>query len=142
MVIAVPEGETGYVTVTPFGGLTYTYTSSSHFSNGTPGSLPPHGIYDTDYALHAVGDMIIGLDPDQVYNMVDDPDHNDPKDGKIFKFHVERDGFTSVHFDAYGDGGVFAPFSHDASVAPEPATLALLGIGLFGFGAFRRKKKF
>ena len=62
------------------------------------------------------------------------------KEGKIAKFHVEREHFTGVHFDAYGDGGVFAPFSHDGSVAPEPATLTLLGIGLFGIGIIKRRK--
>jgi hypothetical protein len=60
-----------------------------------------------------------------------------------------------LHFDLYStklvDGpgphpddlqvDLFAPFSHDAeSVVPEPGTLMLLGSGLFGLGAWRRRQ--
>lgn len=69
--------------------------------------------------------------------------------GEVKRFHVELGGgFSSLHFDAYTlrpDGSIykFAPFSHDAqaSVVPEPGTLALLGTGLFGLAAFTRRRK-
>jgi len=46
-------------------------------------------------------------------------------------------GGTSVYI---GDGGPFVAFDGDQVEVPEPGTLALLGIGLFGMGLARRKK--
>jgi hypothetical protein len=56
------------------------------------------------------------------------------------------DPFMPIHFDlfAYTGGNpekVFAPFSHDVSAAPEPASILLLGSGLVGLLGFRRKFK-
>jgi len=38
-------------------------------------------------------------------------------------------------------GLVYDTFSYDAAAVPEPGTLALLGLGLLGMGAARRRKK-
>ncbi len=55
-------------------------------------------------------------------------------------------GVEGIHFDLYAElGGEFvdkAPFSHDASAAPEPTTMALLGFGLVLLAGFGRKKYF
>ena len=146
--MAVPEDESGSISLTPFGSISfviYTTSNASDFSIGVPSSglkpLAPHGIYPTLYAEHFIGNIYIG--PETVYDMLDGGSAN----GKIVKFDVSISGFSKVHFDAYGyylknnPGPQFtkAPFSHDATSTPEPATMSLLGMGLLGFLGFRKK---
>lgn len=63
---------------------------------------------------------------------------------KVFAVDVgELDPFVPIHFDLFvwtGEEKIVAPFSHDASAVPEPATMLLLGAGLLGLAASRRKK--
>lgn len=68
--------------------------------------------------------------------------------GQIHAYEVDIDGAhsTTIHFDLYDHVGsknkaVFAPFSHDAQITPEPATLiiwSLLGALGFTIGWWRR----
>jgi|KBSSwiStaDraftv2_1062776.scaffolds.fasta_scaffold03633_10 hypothetical protein len=85
--------------------------------------------------------------------------------GQILALTVSVSGYEAVHFDAFdhymtggsGNGaqaafvmhpqGVFAPFSHDATQnpppddAPEPGSIALVGLGLGAAALAGRRKK-
>jgi hypothetical protein len=118
--------------------------------------LPRHGIYPTWFAevhtgAYDLSQLVGDVQPDE------NDDYWDPssgtgmanKPGQYKVFSVDVTGpFTYVHFDAYTlnlDGTVdkFAPFSHDASIMPEPATVMLMGSGLLGLGlsAIRHRKR-
>jgi hypothetical protein len=59
-----------------------------------------------------------------------------------YDFGTGWDNLTSVTFDAVGasNRAIFDNIVVNAAQVPEPATLALLGLGLFGFAATRRRK--
>jgi PEP-CTERM motif len=129
------------------GGHSY---QASEFQYGTPpaddpeNSLPPHGIYDTEYAEFSIGNSSGPFET--VYDM--QPGETGSAIGRIYKYQVEITGYDWVHFDAYAykaNGDLIkAPFSHDAengSTIPEPATMMLMGLGLAGAGLVRRFRK-
>ncbi len=84
---------------------------------------------------------------------------NTNEDGEIKEFSIDITGFTMAHIDVYALGAddtwYVNPNSHDATWVfeeeepggggggdpiPEPSTLILLGAGIVGLVAYRRKK--
>lgn len=55
-------------------------------------------------------------------------------------FDITTNGFREVHFDAFSSNGYYNPASHDVTTTPEPATAALLGLGLLGLFGLRKKR--
>lgn len=134
LVAAVPEGETGSLTVTRGGsGITGTPGSGTptYTGYGSIFEIPPHGVFPTDYFLYSLND---------IEDNINEPVYLD----------INWSGYSKIHFDAFAynkkknNGGewVVNPFSHDVTTAiPEPGTLLLFGTGLLGMiGSFARKR--
>jgi len=128
-------------------------------ASSDPGDLAPHGIYDTYF--YEIPFYFTLANSASVVNVQDNAGLGPDTSGTgmyyaTFNFDASAmtDGFD-LHFDLYnelmksGDIDInnFAPFSHDAATTtkvPEPAALALFGIGLIGMGlatGYRRRAK-
>ncbi|MBN1614031.1 MAG: choice-of-anchor N protein [Deltaproteobacteria bacterium] len=150
---AIKEGEEGSLMISDSEGNDL---SGKFFFNHTPvmsdgKSLSSHGIYPSDLFLFELGDFELEQQGIPDYGADYDPDNPVSTNnwGKTMIYRVNVTGYTWVHFDLYNhiegeNHALFAPFSHDAEDAPavpEPATMLLMGLGLFGVAGMGRRMR-
>ena len=147
-----PNGEVSVdVNGTTYDAWTYGHAPLETAPGFDPGDdLAAHGVFPAWFTEFNAGDFdLVG----GVGDVQPQPDYWDPstegyiansrKLGEYKVFSVAVTGTSFIHFDAFTlnpDGSIqnFAPFSHDASMVPEPGTLVLLALGGIGLGIYRR----
>lgn len=170
LAIAHATGETGTITITPTMAGLLTDPSTASTPSLVPGVgadgttpqmldgryLPTHDVYGagTSFEQYALGDFDLTDSP--VGDFINSFPTSFPEDGQINAYTISVTGYSWVHFDTFNhvEGqrrSRFAPFSHDGEgeggdpdgppVVPEPATLALLGMGIAGAVAGRRRHR-
>ncbi|MEW6074731.1 MAG: PEP-CTERM sorting domain-containing protein [Candidatus Omnitrophota bacterium] len=132
LLVTIHNGEAGSVNIKDEFGVTTTLSVfnltdfETYYGGGNHGVYAPH---DGVFAIYH---------PSSVINL-----SSNSTGKKYTSFEIEGISFSQVHFDAFSDNGYYNPASHDVTdrtKTPEPSTIALLGIGLFGLFGARKKR--
>lgn len=111
------------------------------FPNGT--SVPTHSAFGAGISFYEweLGDLDTADSPCGDFSITFPTTLN--KTCQINVYSVSVTGYSYVHFDAFGQDasgkGVKAPFSHDASLVPEPSAALLFGLGALLVSARTRR---
>jgi len=133
LLVTIHNGESGSVKIKDEFNVTTTLSVFNYTDFETYYGGGNHGVYPPSDGVFAI------YRPSSVINL------SSNSTGKKYTwFEIESISFSQVHFDAFSDNGYYNPASHDvtggAKTTPEPSTIALLGIGLFGLFGARRKR--
>jgi hypothetical protein len=157
LLISVPDGETGTITIT---GLAGTGTGDPLFvgSYGDTSFFPAN--FNSHYPLQDdVSDFLVyNIDPfadvgDIIYDYNADGGTITPtgSTGQVKEYLVTVSGYTSVHFDMYGleivgidhtwkGSWEMNPASHDTTWVPAPGSVLLGSLGVCLVGWLRRRR--
>jgi len=104
----------------------------------------------SDFLVYGLQDFDNSENTLKDYNAADGSISSTQASGEQKEYEVSFSGFSKLHFDVYGrireENGFrweINPNNYDSAVfgaTPEPATLALFGLGLLGMGALRKKE--